>query len=750
MGDSNTRYADIIIDISHEALDKVFQYRVPLSLWNEVRPGSRVFVPFGRANRETEGYVVVIRSEADYEESKIKEILRVNTEGITVESELIQVASFLKEQYGSTMIQALRTVLPVKTKMKPKEEVFITLLAERKKAQELLLEWERKHFTARVRFLTLLLEKGRVRKEEAVKGCNFPLKEIKRLSEQGIVALESRIKYRDPFPELTKRSVGWQLNEEQQAIADDFCAEYQSGKRGTYLLYGVTGSGKTEVYLALIEQVLASEKQVIVLIPEISLTYQTVRRFYERFGERIAVINSRMSKGEKSDACERIRAGEADVIIGARSALFAPTERLGLIVIDEEHDGAYKSDTSPKYHAREAAIYRAGLCGASVVLGSATPSVESYARALNGEYKLWTLKKRAGNAILPRTQIVDLREEFRKGNRSIFSEELHQKIEERLARKEQIMLFLNRRGFAGFVSCRACGQVIKCPHCDVTLTYHRNGKLRCHYCGYEEVFTRQCPVCKSPHVAAFGLGTEKVEAALHTEFPTARVLRMDMDTTRRKHAHEEMLAAFSKGEADILLGTQMIVKGHDYANVTLVGILAADLSLHEQDFRSGEKTFQLLCQAAGRAGRGDKPGDVIIQTYSPEHYAIVTAARHSYEQFFKEEYTYRKLMAYPPCAHMLVLLIQSGDESQSVLAMLRIVKMIEQSQKEETVPVQILNPGQASLSKLKDMYRQVLYLKHSEKDRLLDLKRRLEPVLEKHPMFAGISIQFDFDPLSHY
>lgn len=750
MGDSNIRYADIIIDISHEALDKVFQYRVPLSLWEEVQPGSRVFVPFGRGNRETEGYVIAIRQEADYEESKIKEILRVNTEGISVESELIQVASFLKEKYGSTMIQALRTVLPVKTKMKPKEEVFITLSIEKDTAQQLLCEWERKHFAARARFLSTLLKKERMRKEEAVKTCNFPLKELRKLSEQGIIKLESRIKYRKPFPELVTRKQGWPLNDEQRAIVDNFKEEYRKGERRTYLLYGITGSGKTEVYLSLINEVLAAGRQVIVLIPEISLTYQTVRRFYERFGERIAVINSRMSKGEKSDACERIRAGEADVIIGARSALFAPAERLGLIVIDEEHDGAYKSDTSPKYHARETAIYRAKLCGASVVLGSATPSVEAYAHALNGEYQLWTLKKRAGNAILPKTQIVDLREEFKKGNRSIFSEELHKKITECLERKEQIMLFLNRRGFAGFVSCRACGQVIKCPHCDVTLTYHRNGKLRCHYCGHEEVFTKQCPICKSPHVAAFGLGTEKVEAALHQEFPAARVLRMDMDTTKRKHAHEEMLAAFAAGKADILLGTQMIVKGHDYANVTLVGILAADLSLHEQDFRSGEKTFQLLCQAAGRAGRGEKAGNVIIQTYSPEHYAIVAAARHSYENFFKEEYTYRKLMAYPPCAHMLVILIQSGDESQSIIAMLRIEKIIEQSQSEESNPIQILNPGQASLSKLKDVYRQVLYLKHKEEERLLDLKRRLEPVLEKHPMFAGISIQFDFDPLSHY
>lgn len=470
MGDSNIRYADIIIDISHEALDKVFQYRVPLSLWEEVQPGSRVFVPFGRGNRETEGYVIAIRQEADYEESKIKEILRVNTEGISVESELIQVAAFLKEKYGSTMIQALRTVLPVKTKMKPKEEVFITLSIEKDTAQQLLGEWERKHFTARARFLSILIKKERMRKEEAVKACNFPLKELRKLSEQGIIKLESRIKYRNPFPELVTRKQGWPLNDEQRAIVDNFIEEYRKGERRTYLLYGITGSGKTEVYLSLINEVLAAGRQVIVLIPEISLTYQTVRRFYERFGERIAVINSRMSKGEKSDACERIRAGEADVIIGARSALFAPAERLGLIVIDEEHDGAYKSDTSPKYHARETAIYRAKLCGASVVLGSATPSVEAYAHALNGEYHLWTLKKRAGNAILPKTQIVDLREEFKKGNRSIFSEELHKKITECLERKEQIMLFLNRRGFAGFVSCRACGQVIKCPHCDVTLT----------------------------------------------------------------------------------------------------------------------------------------------------------------------------------------------------------------------------------------------------------------------------------------
>lgn len=748
-------YADIIIDISHEALDRVFQYRVPEILRTKIRPGDRVVVPFGKSNRETEGYVIGFTETPDYDADKIKDILRVNGEGICVESELIRTAFFLKEQYGSTMIRALRTVMPVKQKVRRKESVAVSLRLEKEEAQSLFSEWERKHYRARARLLARLIEKGEITKEEAVKECGVPLKEIRRLEEQGILKLSSRLYYRNPFSGDVKgkepgRGAALLLNEEQQAAVDSFRELLDRKESRTCLLYGVTGSGKTEVYLCMIEEVLKEGRQAIVLIPEISLTYQTVRRFYERFGERIAVLNSRMSRGERFDACERIRAGEADVVIGPRSALFAPVKNLGLIVIDEEHDGAYKSDTTPKYHARETAIYRASLTDAPVVLGSATPSVETYAKALSGEYILWTLKKRAGNAALPQTEIVDLREEFKSGNRSMFSRRLKEGIRERLTKKEQVMLFLNRRGFAGFVSCRACGSALKCPHCDVSLTLHRNKKLYCHYCGYETAFPALCPVCKSPHVASFGLGTEKVEAALYQEFPGARILRMDMDTTRKKHAHEEMMAAFSRGEADILVGTQMIVKGHDYANVTLVGILAADLSLHEQDFRSGEKTFDLLCQAAGRAGRGDKPGEVIIQTYSPEHYAIKTAAAQSYDEFFKEEYAYRKLMEYPPCSHLLVILVQSASESDALLAMLRIEKMIEQSQQKEEHPVQILNPGQASLAKLRDIYRQVLYLKDKDPERLLDLKRRLEPVLEKHPLFAGISIQFDFDPISSY
>lgn len=744
-------FADVIVDISHEALDKVFQYRVPLSLREEIKPGSRVKIPFGTGNRETEGYVIALREKPDYDPEKIKEIQETVEGSIGVESQLIAVADFMRQRYGSTMIQALRMVLPVKRKIRHQMRTRVTLLLEGEDLETLRAQWEKRHYTARLRLLDYLCRReGRAAdSQELLRESRMTMKDLRKLEEQGVLRLETDISWRGNVTVEPKKN-RILLNAEQQAAVDRFSEEYGRGERKTYLLYGVTGSGKTEVYLSMIEKVLEEGRQVIMLIPEISLTFQTVRRFSERFGQRIAVMHSKMSAGEKSDAVEKIRLGEVDVVIGARSALFAPVRNLGLILIDEEHDGAYKSDTSPKYHARETAIYRASLAGASVVLGSATPSVESYTRACQGEYTLLTLRQRAGAGQLPAVTAVDLREEFQLGNRSVFSTVLREKIEDRLQKKEQIMLFLNRRGFAGFVSCRSCGQVIKCPHCDVSLTYHRNGSLRCHYCGFETAYSKVCPVCHSPHVAAFGLGTEKVEAALHQEFPGVRVLRMDTDTTRRKHAHEEILSAFSRGEADILLGTQMIVKGHDYANVTLVGILAADLSMHSGDYRSAEQTFQLLCQAAGRAGRGEKAGEVIIQTYDPEHYAITSTLHHSYEEFYKEEYAYRSLMGYPPCAHLLVVLVQSGDETQAILAAQRIQKMVVQSQTEEQDPAVVMNPGQAAVAKIRDVYRQVIYIKHREEERLFNLRNRLEPVLLTHPLFAGVQIQFDFDPMTYY
>ena len=746
--DKKTKYADVIIDISHEALDRVFQYRVPFSLWELVKTGSCVTVPFGRANRKRKGYVIAIKDRPDYDDEKIKDLCGIDETGLPVEGQLIQVAAFLRRQYGGSMLSALKTVMPVRNKVKAKVESTVSLSLAKEEAGPLLRLWEQKHYTARARLLRRLLEEGEISKTAAVRECGLPLKEIRRFEEKGIWQLREKIAWRNPFPGLEKKENQLTLNEDQTRILRDYQERRRRQERGTHLLYGVTGSGKTEVYLALIEEVLADGQQAIVLIPEISLTYQTVRRFYERFGDKIAVIHSRMSKGERYDAAERIIRGEAELVIGARSALFAPVKNLGMIIIDEEHDGAYKSETTPKYHARETAIFRARLAGADVVLGSATPLTESYAKALSGEYSLWTLPERTGNAVLPKAEIVDLREEFVRGNRSIFSDILRKKIADRLQKKEKILLFLNRRGYAGFVSCRACGQVVTCPHCDVSLTYHRDGSLRCHYCGYETAFSKICSSCGSPHVATFGLGTEKVEAALSQEFPQARVLRMDTDTTRRKHAYREILETFSRGEADILLGTQMIVKGHDFPDVTLVGVLAADLSLYSNDFRSGEKTFQLLCQAAGRAGRGERKGEVIIQTYSPGHYAIVTAAAQSYERFFENEYAFRKMMHYPPCAHMLMLLVQSGDEETARLAVSRVERMVCQSQEAEADPVLLLSPGPARVGKIRDQYRQVLYMKHKDQERLIDLKERLEPVLESHPLFEGILFQFDFDPMS--
>lgn len=743
-------YADIIIDISHEALDKVFQYRVPFSLAREITIGSQVLVPFGKGNRERTGYVIALKNKPSLDPSLLKEVKGILPGGKSVETELIRVAGFLRRNYACSMPQAMKTVMPVKVQVKHKQQTRITLACDKVKARELLTLWEKRHYTSMASFFKTLLLQGEISKEVAVKQCKMSGKKLKELEEEGLIHCESSVTYRNPFQHFSKADHRIPLNADQETLVDAFCQDYEKGVRKTYLLHGITGSGKTEVYLALIEEMIQQGRESIVLIPEISLTFQTVRRFYERFGDRIAVIHSKMSKGEKSDAVSRIENGQADIVIGARSALFAPVKHLGLIIIDEEHDQAYKSDSSPKYHARETAIFRAKLAEASVVLGSATPSMEAYSRAMTGEYSLWQLTKRPVHASLPQVSIVDLKEEFQKGNQSIFSMELQEKILDRLQKKEQIILFLNRRGYAGFVSCRSCGQPMKCPHCDISLTYHRNGKLVCHYCGWERGFENRCPNCHSQHVAAFGLGTEKVEAAIHALFPQARVLRMDADTTKRKNAHSEILESFGKGDADILLGTQMIVKGHDYENVTLVGIVAADLSLHSPDFRGAERTFQLLCQAAGRAGRGKKAGEVVIQTMSPDHYAIQASASQSFEDFYKEEALFRKMMNYPPNSHMMVLLIQSNEERAAIIAQQQIVGMLEKSQEKEVEPVQIMNPGQAGVAKIKDIYRRVIYLRHKEDKVLVNLRERLSLVLDRHEAFRGITVHFDLDPLSSY
>lgn len=742
------KYADIIIDISHEKVDRPFQYRIPERLCGLVRPGVKVHVPFGAGNKDMTGYVVEVSDRVDYPEEKIKEIAGIDEKGTSVESDLIRTAYWMKSHYGATMITALKTVLPVKRRLKQPEKKKITRRCSREEAKLLLEECIRKHQTAKARVLAALAEEEILPYELLREKLNVAAPTLHSLEKQGILSIEAQSYYRNPVKQLSSKEAAKPLSEEQRFIIEDVMREYREGKPGTYLLHGITGSGKTEVYLGIIEQMIVLGKQAIMLIPEIALTYQTLLRFYKRFGDRVSVMNSTLSMGEKYDQMERAKNGGLDVIIGPRSALFTPFPNLGVIIIDEEHENSYKSETMPKYHARETAIQIASGKGASVVLGSATPSMEAYYRSVQGEYKRYSLKKRLAGGMLPQVYTVDLREELKEGNRSVFSRKLRQLMEMRLQAKEQIILFLNRRGYAGFVSCRACGHVMKCPHCDISLSEHQNGNLTCHYCGYEVRKPNLCPVCGSKYLLGFKAGTEQIEEAVHREFPGAGVLRMDADSTRTKESYEKILSAFADRKADILVGTQMIVKGHDFPNVTLVGIIAADLSLNQNDYRAGERTFQLLTQAAGRAGRGNRPGEVVIQTYQPEHYSIVHAARQDYEGFYEEEIVYRELLQYPPAAHMLAVLAVSRGQEEGAAVTARLAGLVRERFGEER-QLSVIGPAPAGISKINDLYRHVLYLKHTEYERLVQMKDMMEQYSREREI-RNVSIQFDFDPMNAY
>lgn len=738
------RFAQIIIDISHEKVDRTFDYRIPPQLEARISVGVLVKIPFGKGNSLRKGYVVGITDHADYDADKIKEIDSIVEGSVSAESQLIMLAWWLKEQYGSTMNQALKTVLPVKQKVKPKEKKVLRLLIPEEQLEALTAEAEKKSYKARVRLFKALKENPLIPYEVASGQMNLSAATLKPVIEKGYVALESEEIFRNPVKDAGSRVKAVDLNGEQQAAADAFCEDYEVGKRETYLIHGITGSGKTEVYMEMISRVISEGMQVIVLIPEIALTYQTVMRFYGRFGNRVSIINSRLSAGERYDQFERARGGDIDIMIGPRSALFTPFSRLGLIIIDEEHEGAYKSEVVPRYHARDVAVKRAQMQNASVVLGSATPSLEAYTKALRGEYRLFSLHTRAkADSRLADVAVVDLREELKDGNKSIFSRRLQQMIGDRLEKKEQIMMFINRRGYANFVSCRSCGEAIKCPHCDVTLTLHKDNRLVCHYCGYSIPMPDKCPSCGSPYIANFGVGTQKIEMMAKKMFPQARVLRMDLDTTSKKGGHEEILSAFAEGDADILIGTQMIVKGHDFPDVTLVGVLAADLSLYTPDYRAAERTFQLLTQAAGRAGRDARHGDVIIQTYNPEHYSIVTAAEQDYETFYHQEMAYRRLMKYPPVNVLFTVQMASKSEAALVEAADRLAAHITPQADEEKV--QMIGPVDASVYKINDIYRKILYLKQENYDILIKIRDNIDCFQqEKSEIFKGVVVQYDF------
>ena len=647
-------YAKIIVDISAEAVDRAFTYEIPMELKESLAPGSRVRIPFGTSDREKTGYVTEICSDPGFDPEKIKPITGILKGSLSAEDEMIDLALFMSRRYGSTLNAALKAALPVKRSYR----------------------------------------KNRRRTD--------PVERINELSGN-----------------MPKTDI--KLNPEQEAAYQGILSDDRD-----CLLYGVTGSGKTMVYIRLIEEAIRSGKRAIVLIPEISLTYQTIRQLSAYFSDRISVFHSRLSDGERYEQYLRAKNGEVDLVVGPRSAVFTPLPDLGLIIMDEEHERAYHSDISPRYDTREVASYRAKRNGAKLLLGSATPSLETYDRALRGEIGLYRLTERAvPGALLPKIRLCDMRRELRDGNRSIFSRELKELIQDRLLRREQIMLFLNRRGYGGFVSCRSCGYVVKCPHCDISLTAHnewyydrrsgkREARLSCHYCGHEEGLPRICPSCGSPYIAVFGTGTQKLEQAVRKEFPEARLLRMDADTTRKKGDHERILSAFAAHKADILIGTQMIVKGHDFPDVTLVGIVAADLSLNTSEFDASERTFQLITQASGRSGRGRTPGDVVIQSYEPENYAIMSAANSDYEAFFQREMSFRRLLCYPPVCRMLCIRLQSPDEKLLTDTASRCREYFEGEY--GGGDSLLIGPCNASPYKVNDIYRKNLYIKQIPHD----------------------------------
>ena len=759
-------FADVIVDIQHEKLDKIFQYRIPASMEDRLEPGMEVLVPFGKGNRQIKGYVTGISETCDYDLSKVKEIIGIPERGMEIEAKLVALAAWMKANYGGTMIQSLKTVLPIKQKENAKVKKRLRLLLDEETGKRQLHYYLEKNQKARARLMAALLDDPLLEYELVTKKLNITMPVIRALEEQGVLAVETEQVFRTPVKQTEQKAQEITYTPEQQNVIECFRQDYTEGLRKTYLIHGVTGSGKTEVYMEMIRTVVDQGKQAIVLIPEIALTYQTVMRFYRRFGNRVAIMNSRLSAGERYDQMMRAKAGQVDVMIGPRSALFTPFPDLGLIVIDEEHEPTYKSEQTPRYHARETAIRRAETEGASVVLGSATPSMEAMYRARRGEYVLFEMKNRSRMQQMAEVYTVDMREELKNGNRSILSTKLKELMEDRLEKGEQIMLFLNRRGYSGFISCRECGHVVKCPHCDVSLSVHRDGKMRCHYCGYEQPKITVCPECGSRYIGEFRAGTQQIEDMVRETFPQARVLRMDMDTTRQKDAHEKILSAFANEEADVLVGTQMIVKGHDFPNVTLVGVLAADMSLYTGDYRSGERTFQLLTQAAGRAGRGERPGEAVIQTYDPSHYAIETAAKQDYKAFYEEEIRYRELMGYPPTEQLLAVFVSGEDEALLEKGchylreyILRVIRHLSgagsikggspdvQTDRTGAYAAGVIGPASPGIDKIKDVYRRVIYVKAERYDILVGIKDRVEKYIEINSGFDRMRIQFDFNPM---
>jgi len=726
-------YAGIIINSSTAALDKAFTYAVPDKIMNEVKIGCRVMVPFGKGNRRTEGFVVSLPESA---QGEVKEIYGLCDETpLFTEQDLLLIEG-MREKYLCTYIECIKVLIPSGItkgiKMKKENLVFTGgALSGRYDKEPYRCIWS-----------VVEANNGKYNKNRLSEEFGMSLSSVTSMIKNGFLIQKEGVISRYSRREYDSYSKK-ELNRQQKAVVDRIL-ESESRE---FLIHGVTGSGKTEIYMHLVSEMIRCGKDSIILVPEISLTPQMVERFKGRFGGEISVFHSRLSQGERFDEWFRVREGKVRVAIGARSALFLPFSNLGMIIIDEEHEGSYKSDSDPKYHAREVAEMKSGLTGCKVVLGSATPAVETYYRAVQGEMELFTLKERADGAKMPEIRTVDMREELKRNNRSIFSQELISGIEECLSKKEQVILFLNRRGFSTFVSCRSCGYVYTCDSCDISLTYHHDsGMLTCHYCGKSRKLDKLCPSCGSKYIKYFGIGTERLESEARRQFPGARTLRMDFDTTRKKDSHESIYRKFKNHEADILIGTQMVAKGLDFKNVTLVGIIAADLSLNLPDFRSGERTFQLITQVSGRAGRGKKSGKVIVQTYNPDNSSITHAVNGDYEGFFRDEIEIRRHMEYPPFSDIMSINMSSVNE-ELLIKSIQNVGIILKNIAAGCDRIELLGPSPCMISKIKDSYRWQLILKGRIEPEFADYIRKTIYDLTKD-VYNSIRISMDINPAS--
>ena len=721
-------YANVIIEYPVKSLNKMFIYKVPEKLQDVIQVGMKVYVPFGKS--EVFGFVMELKNtnDTDYE---LKEIIRIDNEELVLNKELMDVGEYLSNITLCNLITAYQTMLPSSLKIKSQKHNYdiydeFIIIKDINKVDDYIEQY--KNRKKQIEVLNKL-KNGKLNKKDISSNI------FKSLKDADLIEIEKVSKYRinKDNTSLVKK----ELTKEQENVFNsvDF------SKHDTYLLYGITGSGKTEVYIKWIESVINSGKTAIMLVPEIGLTTQIAKRFYEAFGGDVAIFHSSLSEGEKYDEYLKILRGEVHVVVGTRSAMFVPLKNLGIIIIDEEDSGSYKQDNNPRYHARDIAIYRGKYNNIPVILGSATPSLESKARADKGVYKLLKLTKRIGNAKLPNVYLVDMESEMKKRN-TIFSELLQEKIKDRLEKKEQIILLLNRRGFSTFITCSNCGYTYKCPNCDITLTYHKStNNLICHYCGYQKKRDEVCPNCGEDGLNYYGLGTEKLEETINSMYPGIRVVRMDQDTTRNKGTHEKIINDFKEYKYDLLLGTQMISKGLDFPKVSLVGVINADTTLNLPDYRSGENTYSLLSQVAGRAGRSDIPGEVIIQTFNPDNFCLNCVKENDYDKFYLGEMQFRKTLKYPPYYYMVGLKIIGKDYEKTLENAKKAKYYLTKNLSKDTI---VLGPTTASILKFNNEYRMQIIIKYKFDDKLMNTLRELDNI------FIGIKdsyLEIDFNPL---